>query len=199
VELSAGLPVSGLRASIASWRVFEQDGRRLAYVHLWNLLSPELPRLVKDALGGGASYAEGLVIDLRGRGGQVGVMQSVLELLRSNRRPLVLLIDRETRSAKEILAFRMRGRAVLVGERTAGAVLPGECRQLSGGAMVMLPVDSRSLNRLTSGGALEGRGVDPDLPVTGAGPYSAGADPILEAGIRVVLEKLHDLPRRRRL
>jgi C-terminal processing protease CtpA/Prc len=197
--LTADEPVSGFKASAASLRHFEEGGRRLAYLHLWNLLSTQLPGLVKRALAQDENYAEGLVIDLRGRGGQVAVTSRVAAALRAVRRPMVFLVDRETRSAKEILAFRMKGlpQATLVGERTAGAVLPGSLRRLSGGAMVMLPADPSGINEITEGG-LEGKGVDPDVPVSRAGHYSAGSDPILRAGIEVLLLKLKEVPPRRR-
>jgi hypothetical protein len=106
----------------------------------------------------------------------------------------------ETRSAKEILAFEMKGLpgVTLVGERTAGAVLPAGYRHLAGGAVVMLPGDPDGINRLTGGGTLEGKGVEPDVEVPRAGPYSAGADPIFEAGLRSLLDRLRDVPRRRR-
>jgi carboxyl-terminal processing protease len=202
LELTAAAdrPLSGLRASSESLRRLVVDGRRIAYLHLWNLLSPRLPALVEEALLGDGVYTEGLLLDVRGRGGQVQVTELVLRALRSSRRPLVLLIDRETRSAKEILAFRLKGQpqVSLIGERTAGAVLPGGYSKLPGGAMVMLPADPKGIEKLTSGASLEGRGVDPDLAVERGGPYSAGADPILDAGLKELLFRLAGLPRRMR-
>lgn len=201
LSITADRPVTAFGASLSSLRRFEREGRRLTYLHLWNLISPRFPGLVRGALTGPEGYAEGMVLDLRGRGGQVGVMARVGEALKEARRPVALLIDRETRSAKEILASQLKGRPGfrLVGERTAGAVLPGSYHELSCGAMVMLPADPDRISRFTSGGALEGKGVEPDLRVERPGPYSAGADPILEAGIEAVVEELRRLPRRRRL
>jgi C-terminal processing protease CtpA/Prc len=199
--VTADRPLSGLLASRASLRRIEGQGRKIAYLHLWNLLSGEMPGLVKDLVSDRVRYAEGLVVDFRGRGGSVNVLRRVVRELRSAGRPLAILIDRDTRSAKEIAAFQLKGQpgVVLVGEPTAGAVLPGSIFDLPGGARVMLPVGPASVQRLTGGKSLEGEGVAPDLPVGRPGPYSSGADPILEAGIRKVLELLGRVPRKERV
>jgi C-terminal processing protease CtpA/Prc len=198
VEIPIAGPIDGGIASGASVRSLERGDRRLVYVHLYNLLSPNVPGTLARALGDRG--AEGIIADFRGRGGRVDVMSRVVARLKADPRPLVILIDRDTRSAKEIAAWQLKGspRIVLVGEPTAGAVLPGAIRELPDGARVMLPADPRSIDRMT-GGSLEGRGVAPDVPVERPGPYSAGADPILEAGIAVALERLAAKPRKRRI
>ena len=201
ITLAIDRRTSGLGATAASQRTIERGGRRLLYVHLWNLLSPQVVDIVSVALRDTAAPWDGLVLDLRGRGGQVAVLERMAKLLESRAQPTVLLQDRYTRSAKEILAQRLRDRAevLVVGERTAGAVLPGSYHHLSNDHMVMLPQDPRDIVRMSREVVLEGRGVEPEIVVERAGAYSAGADPILEAGVEVLLKLLQDVPRRRRL
>ena len=146
--------------------------------------------------------ARGLVVDLRGRGGQVAVLTAIARALLADGRPAVLLLDSETRSAKEVLAYRIKGKPgmKLVGETTAGAVRPAGYVTLGGGTRVMIPVgDAADVVRLTDGIDLEGRGVDPDIFIDFDLPFSAGRDAILERGVTVLGELISAHRRRRRI
>lgn len=78
--------------------------------------------------------------------------------------PLAVLVDRGTASAGESMATLLEstGRAVVVGERTAGAANPGEWFDTGAGAEVFVstgtPVDPRT------GRSWEATGVVPELP-----------------------------------
>lgn len=200
-DMTADVPLSSLRATRVSARLLESAAGPLGYVHLWDLLPakvvPLFDELLKDVLGS----AKGLVIDLRGRGGQATVTVEISKRLVAERRPTVLLIDRETRSAKEVLASILKAAGfTLVGERTAGAVRASEYMLLSTGARFMVPVpSSRDVIALTGGRDFEGSGVEPDLPVEFALPYAAGADPILERAVRDLEDRFLGRPRRRSL
>ncbi len=76
--------------------------------------------------------------------------------------PLVVLVDDDTASAAELLsaALRDHGRAVLVGTRTAGAVLVSVTFPLPGGAGLSVAVGRMLTPR---GEELEGRGLAPDV------------------------------------
>jgi len=78
------------------------------------------------------------------------------------RGPLVVLVGPASVSAAEILArsLQVRGRAVLVGERTAGAVLVAHNYDLPDGGVVQLPVQDFEDPQ---GQRLENRGVAPDI------------------------------------
>ncbi len=175
----------GVEAARASVSLIESEGRRVGYVHLWYVQEREPSRLLARALAGELREAEALVLDLRGRGGMASEVERILRLFGPRdgawSRPLVLLIDSRTRSAKEVLAheLRSRARAFLVGERTAGAVIPATFRDVGQESVLMFP--AFTLGAHTK--ALEGRGVEPDLEVPDAIPYAAGRDPILEAGL----------------
>lgn len=176
---------SALSAARASVRTFDVEGHRVGYVHLWYIHFAGLTDLLLRAIREDFSGCEALVLDLRGRGGSAAEVRRLAELLDpqggSWRRPLVLLTDRGTRSAKEMLAHDLRAReaVVIVGERTAGAVIPATFRQVAPDAVLMYP--SSTLGRYTR--LLEGAGVEPDVAVADEWTGSREADPILEAGL----------------
>jgi carboxyl-terminal processing protease len=97
---------------------------------------------------------------------------------------LAVLVDRSSRSAAELTpaALQEAGRAVIVGEKTAGAVLISmDSRLPDGGRLTLSRADF-----VTRGGIrLEKRGVAPDVTVADADePASAAApDPALEAAV----------------
>lgn len=176
---------SGLESTERSLRVLERDGLRLGYVHLWYIQHGGPVRLLTEAFEGPFRDLDGLILDLRGRGGSGSEAQALVRMFSGNRRkwdgPLVLLTHRGTRSAKEVIAHDLRRLTdvMIVGEPTAGAVIPATFQDVGQGYTLMFP--SSSLGRLTD--ALEGQPVQPDLRVESPLPYSQGADPIFEAGI----------------
>lgn len=93
--------------------------------------------------------------------------------------PVAVLVDGHSRSAAELTpaALQEAGRALVVGERTAGAVLIAQSTQLPDGGRLTL---SRA-DFVTSGGVrLEKRGVEPDLLAADAG---GSTDVVLEAAL----------------
>ncbi len=78
--------------------------------------------------------------------------------------PLVVLVDEDTASAAELLsaALQEHGRGILVGTRTAGAVLIGITVPLPGGAGLSVAVARLYTPR---GVVLEKNGLQPDIPV----------------------------------
>jgi len=78
--------------------------------------------------------------------------------------PLVVLVGRRTASAAEIAArcLQVEGRAVLVGENSAGAVLPALALRLPDGGRLYL---SPFVILDGTGVPIEGSGVAPDIPV----------------------------------
>lgn len=181
-------PYSSYLAAKASVRTLEVRGRRVGIVHFRYMHTWGAGRLLADAVRGPFARCDGLVLDLRGRGGSTATVASLLAVLQwANRtwgKPVVVLVDRGTRSAKEILAYEIRrhGLGTIVGEETAGAVIPATFQSVSHGMVLMFP--SHSLGEYTR--LLEGQGVEPDVPVPDAGPFSAGADPIFDAAVRLL-------------
>lgn len=178
-------PYSLLRAFEASARVIRRSGVTVGYVHIWMVQLRGVADLLERILEGPLASAEALVLDLRGRGGSgamVPRLLSVLDGARSRRGlGVVVLTDRDTRSAKEVLAWELRetGRAVLVGEPTAGAAIPAVFEDVGDDTYLMFP--AFRYPRYTD--LIELHPVTPHVPVARAGPYSGGTDPILEAGV----------------
>jgi carboxyl-terminal processing protease len=156
--------------------------------------------------------ANGVVIDLRGnRGGLLGLIYGLGGLLETRevsfgvmrtragafefrvrpqrsayRGQVVVLIDSATLSAGEIFAGGLQesGRALLVGERSAGATLPSVAKPLPTGAILQYAF----ADFVTSNGhVLEGSGVLPDIPVKlDRRSLLAGRDPQLEAALDAI-------------
>lgn len=96
---------------------------------------------------------------------------------------LAVLVDATSRSAAELTpaALQEAGRAVVVGEATAGSVLISQDTVLPDGGRLTL---SRADFRTSGGVRLEKRGVVPDVVVaTSAEDIGAGRDPVLDVAI----------------
>ncbi len=180
---------SAFAAAKASAKIYQLDGRRLGYLHFWYVHISGVPELLKEKLTGEFNDCDGLILDLRGRGGSGTAISRILDVLRadssSRRRPVVALVDRQSRSAKDVLSyeFKKTGLARLVGERTAGAVIPATFADVGYETILMFP----SFKMRTYTDALEFKPVEPDVFVERAGPLSAGDDPILKAGLAEAL------------
>ncbi|MDT7604779.1 MAG: carboxyl-terminal processing protease [Acidobacteriota bacterium] len=192
----------------------EFESRRLpsgvGYIR-FNVFAPSVMDKFCAALRG-MSDAPGVVIDLRGnRGGILGMLQGLGGLLESHdaifgemrtraggaifrvapaRHPyagaLAVLIDEESQSASEMFASGLQesGRAVLVGERSAGATLPSVAKELPTGAILQYAfADFVS----PYGKVLEGQGVKPDVAVKlDRRSLLAGHDPQLDAAAALI-------------
>jgi carboxyl-terminal processing protease len=180
---------SAFAAARASARVYKEDGRQIGYIHFWYVHISGVPELLAEKLKTDFSDCEALIIDLRGRGGSGPAIAKILDTLReassSKPRPVVALVDRQSRSAKDVLAYELkkRGLARLVGEPTAGAVIPATFADVGYDTILMFP--SFKLPRYTD--LLELKPVEPDVAITRAGPLSGGDDPILKAGFAEAL------------
>jgi carboxyl-terminal processing protease len=156
--------------------------------------------------------APGIVVDLRGnRGGLLGLVYGLGGLLET--RPvsfgvmrtragwhdlgitpqknvyhgrLVVLIDAETQSAAEIFAggVQASGRAVVVGQRSAGATLPSAAKELPTGAILQYAFADFVGG---DGRHIEGVGIEPNLSVKlTRRRLLAGRDPQLEAALEAI-------------
>lgn len=154
---------------------------------------------------------DALVIDLRSNlGGLVGTMpvlagmlspqithvgtmqyRSSEEVILSKSLPkhfqgrIVVLVDNATASAGEIFAqlLREHGRAVVVGQRTAGEALPSTTVRLSTGAIFLFPIANF---KSESGRYLEGIGLEPDQTVVmDRKSLLAGIDSQLDAAVKL--------------
>lgn len=183
-----------LSAQQASVRIDTVSGKRIGYVHLYSYAGSRFhDALVESLLWGPLKDAEAVVVDLRF--GLGGADPSYLNLFNRNiptlsakaqdgtetvydpqwRKPVAFLVDRTSRSGKEILAYGARKYklALVVGDTTAGEVLAGSLFVLSNKDMLFLAVsDSR-----VDGERLEGRGVPPEEYIPWDVRYMQGRDP----------------------
>jgi carboxyl-terminal processing protease len=166
--------------STARWT---RRGGRPGYCVLWCCGGDEPEQLLREALSGDLRDTDGLVLDLRGGWG--GCNPSLLDVLSPerdrSRRRLVLLVDRRTRSGKEVMArlVQKRGWGTVIGERTAGAVLRARPFLLEDRSVLYLAVQEFDLE----GERLEGRGVEPDVRTDSETSYAGGRDRALEVAL----------------
>lgn len=188
------------KAIESSAKLVEQDGHKIGYIHLWTLAAPHSMEKVAEALAEGPlKEADGLVLDLRGRWG--GGRSDAAELFLGGvppfrlvdrdgeamlatvrwRRPVVALIDEGTRSGLEVFAYALKAKGIpLVGSRSAGALLAGSAFVLPDDSLLELAVSDAIIGDDVR---LEGRGVQPDIPVPFSLPYAAGRDAQHEAAV----------------
>jgi carboxyl-terminal processing protease len=172
----------------------ESGGRKIAHVRLAGFTSGahgEVRKAVDDLLGKGA---QGVVLDLRNNGGGLlneavlissifiddGTIVSTDGRTRPKRVfeaagdaiddkiPVVVLVNRESASASEIVtgALQDRDRAEVVGTRTFGKGVFQEVRQLSNGGALDITVGeyfTPSGRNLGGGGVKQGAGIEPDV------------------------------------
>jgi C-terminal processing protease CtpA/Prc len=175
---------SALDAGTASVRVIRSEGKRIGYLHFWFVHISGVPDLITQALEGRLREIDALVIDLRGRGGSATEIPRITRIVSDYRqrthRPIVALIDRQSRSGKDILAYEFKAMGVrLVGEPTAGAVIPATFGDVGFDSVLMFP--SMRLPQYTD--LLEFKPVQPDVAVTRPGLYAAGRDAIFDTGV----------------
>lgn len=175
-------------ASKQSIAVKERFGLKMGYMHLWHLASMDVVIDLERALQTTFLECQGIVLDLRGRGGTPENVKRVLTSFEKHSpygirwsKSIVAIIDSGTRSAKEVLAFHLRRKniATLLGERTQGAVLGGKFQRLKDGAWLIVPtVDMRAMSM---GVNLEAEGVEPHLKVKDKLQFANGEDKLKTA------------------
>lgn len=155
---------------------------------------------------------DGMIFDLRGNLGGVGMMATPIASLFSTKRgtlgtmklrsgemrfvvfptadaytkPLIILTDEGSISTSEIMAGSMQEnkRALTAGSPTPGMVLPSNIERLDGGVRMQYVIADF---KTPKGVLLEGRGVKPDIPVTlTRKTLLSGQDPIIDAAIAAI-------------
>ncbi len=195
----------------------EMESKRLdgnvGYIR-FNFFVPPLMERIRQAIRGMAG-ARGLIIDLRGnQGGFAGMVNGIAGLLNSNEvvlgrfkmrsgeqkvigfpqegaftGPVVVLIDGLSASASEVFAAGMQeiNRAVVIGERSAGAVLLSDMVKLPTGALFQFVFADY---KTPKGTLLEGRGAIPDKEIKLTRRLlSVEGDPHIKAAIEHINSK----------
>jgi carboxyl-terminal processing protease len=196
-----------LEAQRSSIRIYERNGRRIGYVHLWSYAGEEYhDEFLRAISSGELKSAEALIFDLRyGWGGAspeyLKVFTADLPILKIIERegkerifnprwdkPVAMLVNGSVRSGKELLAFGFKKYKLgtVIGERTAGATLGGRAFVLSNKAILFLAVqDTRIDNE-----RLEGIGVEPNITVPMDIRYCQGKDVQIDAALVHLVNEL---------
>ncbi len=196
-----------LEAEKSSIKIVEQRGKKIGYIHIYSYAAIEYHKeLIAAITWGKLKDADALIIDLRyGLGGAntsyLNIFNPDIPVLHTIdkkgnktkfdsqwRKPAVYLVNKATRSGKELLAFGAKAYkfATVIGERTAGAATAGRLFPLSNGDLLYLAVLGTEIN----GVKLEGVGVAPDIEVPVDIRYSSGKDIQLEKSINYLMEEL---------
>lgn len=192
-----------LDATRASERIIEFQGKKYAYMHLWTMSNEDQKSALAGAVIGRFKDTDGFILDIRdGFGGRpegfgdpffrpdVRLSWSTPSFTQNQLfgygRPLVVLINKGSRSAKEVFAFIMKSckRATLVGEKTGGNVLGTSPSPVGDWGFLEIPMVDVQAN----GVRLEKVGVAPDVAV--AKEFDAsGKDLFIEEALKILAVK----------
>ena len=185
-------------------RVMRRNGKQIAYVPMFCGAGEHYESALRRALADELKDADALVLDFRYGWG--GLSPEFVDLFHE-RRPVMMRVHRDgqqqvmdrpwtkpvyiltapgTRSGKEIVCYALQKhrRATLVGEPTAGAVLGGRPFLMRDGAVLLVPVEDVRCD----GQRLEGHPIRPDVEVKDVVEFADGADPVLEAALKLASE-----------
>lgn len=194
-----------LQAMQKSVKILNVDGKKIGYVHLWTMSNIAFQQALEQLVTRRLHDTDGLILDLRdGYGGNPFGYSDMffrpdvaweqrdhtgipITKYMSYGKPMALLINGGTRSAKEFLSyqFKISHRATLIGLRTAGAFLGAGGFPVGKDGYLELAV----LGLKVDGKPLEDKGVSPDLEVQPKYSYS-DKDSQLLAAERKLLETL---------
>jgi carboxyl-terminal processing protease len=170
-----------LEATRNSVRILEHEGKKIGYIHLWTMAGDDFRNALSNAVYGRLKDTDGFILDIRdGFGGRpegfgdpffrpeaslewrFGPSAGMTQLFGYGR-PLVVIINEGSRSAKEVFShiIKKSRRGILVGTTTAGHVLGTTPLALEDWAMLEIPM----VDVLADGVRIEGKGVSPDVEV----------------------------------
>jgi carboxyl-terminal processing protease len=193
-----------LEGTRKSERMIEVNGKKYGYIHLWTMGDEAQKNALAGAVYGKFKDTDGFILDIRdGFGGRPEgygdpffrpeihldwtMPNFVNHQLFGYQRPLVILINKGSRSAKEVFAYIMKksGRATLIGEQTGGNVLGTSPMRLGDWGYLEIPAVDVSAD----GDRLEKNGVAPDVKVSREFDDS-GKDLYIDQAVKVLAEKL---------
>jgi len=195
-----------LQASKDSARVIEHNGRRIGYFRLWTMANDSFKNALHSAVAGKLANTDAFILDLRdGFGGRPegfgdpffrpeaelawGMAGTEVKQPFGYQRPLIVLINQGSRSAKEVFSYviQRNRRATLVGLKTGGNVLGTVPMRVNDWSILEIPMVTVKVD----GVELEDRGVSPDVAVAREFDEN-GKDLVMERA----LELLKDVKRR---
>ncbi len=169
-----------LNASRRSIKTIEYNGKKYGYIHMWTLLPRQDHKDVMNSAISRNMNTDGFILDIRdGFGGRPegfsdlfylppvelqwsgGVMNQTQKI--GYGKPLMVLINEGSRSAKEVLAqiLKTTKRGTLIGKTTAGHVLGTSPMPIDDWAVIEIPM----VDLIVDGVRLEGVGATPNIVV----------------------------------
>lgn len=192
-----------LDATRTSARLIESGGKKIGYIHLWTLASDSFRNALSSVVQGRFASTDGFILDLRdGFGGRPesyadpffrpgNVIRwdygtSVSTEYFGYDRPLAVLINGGSRSAKEMLSYILKSahRATLIGSTTAGNVLGTSPMRINAWSYLEMPF----VDVTVDGVRLEKNGVQPDIRVAD-GFDKDGNDLVIERAVRFLTRR----------
>lgn len=192
-----------------SVQMVEADGKKIGYIHMWSYAGDQYQQELEDeVLYGRLKKADALVLDLRDGWG--GDPLTALQLFTARGpsltsigrngvastfrgqwdKPVVMLINEGSRSAKEILAYGFQQYDIgpVVGSPTSGAVVAGRPFLMPDQSLLYVAVKDVYVDKTVR---LEGVGVTPDVVVPLSIPYAQGQDPQKERAIAMARQAVN--------
>ena len=185
--------------------MIERAGKKIAYYHLWTMASAKFKDALEGFVYGKARDTDAFVLDIRdGFGGRpegygdpffrpeadlewtFGGANTGMKQLFGYGRPLIVIINPGSRSAKEVFSYIIKksGRGVLVGDHTAGDVLGTSPSPVGDWAYIEIPM----VDVKVDGHRLEKNPVQADVQV--ASEFDdQGRDMFLEKALEIAVEK----------
>lgn len=187
-----------------SAQIIERDGLKIGYLHIWTMVRPDFRTFFQNFVLNTAKDADAIVYDIRdGFGGRpegfvdpfylpainlkwTGESYNVDQQLGYGK-PVMLLINGGSRSAKEVVAKTMKltGRATLIGKPTIGHVLGTSPRPIGNWAYAEIPMVELTVN----GEKLEKNPVQPDILIDRE-ISPTGQDLVLERALEEAVKKV---------
>ena len=192
-----------------SVQVIEEADKKIGYIHVWSYAGDQYQQQLEgELIYGRLKDADALVLDLRdGWGGSpltalnlyTARGPSVTNIGRDGttstyygqwKKPVVMLVNEGSRSAKEILAYGVQQYEIgpVVGSKTPGAVIAGRPFIMPDGSLLYVAVNDVYVDETVR---LEGVGVTPDVVVPFPIAYAQGGDPQKEEAIATALDLLN--------
>jgi len=194
-----------LEATRNSVKIIDHGGKKIGYIHLWTMANDDFRNALSNAVYGRLKDTDGFILDIRdGFGGRPEGFgdpffrpEANLEWKMSPSagftqlfgygRPLVVITNEGSRSAKEVFAYLIKksGRGTLVGTTTAGHVLGTSPVPVDDWGMLEIPM----VDVIADGIRIEGKGIAPDVEVKPEFD-SSGKDMHLAKALEVVTAKI---------
>lgn len=207
--------LSNYNAMIQSKNIYEIDGKRIGYIHLWSGTHKNILNKFEDIIENELHDTDGIILDLRGGFG--GTWYEYLDPFYKDRKnyfeytwidrngktvlnrpesktnknffsgPMVVLINEGVRSGKEALAYQFKksNRAILIGTNTKGAFTVGRGIFNNKELPYFLYLATGEL--LLDQNRIEGVGISPDIYVPYPLTVNYAEDPQLkEAKLEII-------------